>query len=640
MPPESRSVEKTTSYFTMKTAGLPQSGPVPSLTPQSLHSYRANKSSTPLSSPRLPYSVGQPYPPKMSPSASRVSSTQATSPNYFGLTVEATTDPRDSSVVPLDNWSSPTSSVRPFAAAIPKPLPLDANPEFEAFRKQVDANRGHSVFNLSIPHVGGLDPKLNTAPITAPSGFSRPRLSRWHTHSSDASESSSLPGIPHYPPRTSSRPSVTSAPSNKMDLDVESLNDSAYVSSDSKRNSEASLNPPSFLNNARFESPAQIDSPFIMPDSRRSTLSVPDDRHPRSPVQARADPSVIPALKSRTDPGPLKLDAAPSMMAVSELKNLIETCPSSHLLILDVRVSPQYAQCRIKGALNLCIPTTLLRRATFDLQKLQQTFQGDQDRERFGNWRQATHLVVYDAASRERRDAASAMNLIRKFSNEGYTGSLNILRGGFDAFSSSYPSLVDSAATGAAPGLSLGSNSSGADGSRSLVAPVVGGVLLPKAIGNPNPFFSNIRQNQDLVDGVGQLDIAVPSKLDTVTLPRWLRDAAEETNHGKRVSDKFLDIELTEKSRMMHAYSLSTPSVAGPQSKKHDKVKLSGLEKGGKNRYKDILPFEHARVRLGGRPQGSCDYINASHIKASRSHKRYIASQGPLPATFEVRAKV
>ena len=45
---------------------------------------------------------------------------------------------------------------------------------------------------------------------------------------------------------------------------------------------------------------------------------------------------------------------------------------------------------------------------------------------------------------------------------------------------------------------------------------------------------------------------------------------------------------------------------------------------------------EHARVHLADRAEGACDYINASHVQASRSYKRYIASQGPLPATFDV----
>jgi protein-tyrosine phosphatase len=321
------------------------------------------------------------------------------------------------------------------------------------------------------------------------------------------------------------------------------------------------------------------------------------------------------------------------MMSPAQLENLIEHTPDSDILLLDLRVSPQYAQSRIKGALNLCIPTTLLKRATFNLQKLQTTFQGEYEQDKFASWQKTSYLVVYDAYSSDKRDALSAMNMLKKFVNEGYSGSMSILRGGFNAFAANYPQLVDrkSGASGA-NGLNLGSKA-GTDNGRPTIAPVIGGVMLPMGGNNPNPFFSNIRQNQDLVDGVGQMSIGLPAGLAPESLPRWIRDAADPADQGKKVSEKFLRIELTEQSRMKDAYSVFKPAEAGIEN---PKVQLSGIEKGVKNRYKDILPFEHARVRLEGRPEGSCDYVNASHLKSSRSHKRYIASQGPLPATFEV----
>jgi protein-tyrosine phosphatase len=326
------------------------------------------------------------------------------------------------------------------------------------------------------------------------------------------------------------------------------------------------------------------------------------------------------------------------MMSPAELKDLLERDQAgAKVLLLDLRVSPQFAQSRVRGALNLCIPTTLLKRPTFNLQKLQQTFQTDPDQQKFSNWRDADHLVVYDASSSDKRDAVSAINMIKKFTNEGYTGPASILRGGFNAFASAYPDLIDRSSGGPSPGLSLGANSA-SGGFRANLPPVIGGVLLPNANDSRSPFFNNIRQNQDLVDGVGQMDIGVPSGLSRASLPRWLREAAETSDHGKRVSDRFLHIERTEQSRMREAYSIARPSdVTNAGGAEAIKVQLSGIEKGGKNRYKDILPFEHARVRLMGRPEGVCDYVNASHLQARRSHKRYIASQGPLPATFEVR---
>ncbi|VUZ51548.1 unnamed protein product [Hymenolepis diminuta] len=53
-----------------------------------------------------------------------------------------------------------------------------------------------------------------------------------------------------------------------------------------------------------------------------------------------------------------------------------------------------------------------------------------------------------------------------------------------------------------------------------------------------------------------------------------------------------------------------------------------------KNRYRDISPYDHSRVRIQG---ADGDYINASFVKLkipkSSLQKEYIASQGPLPST-------
>lgn len=60
----------------------------------------------------------------------------------------------------------------------------------------------------------------------------------------------------------------------------------------------------------------------------------------------------------------------------------------------------------------------------------------------------------------------------------------------------------------------------------------------------------------------------------------------------------------------------------------------AGLEKGNKNRYRNIWPFEHARVRLCKSRPDDDDYMNASYVQPLGTTKRYIATQGPLPATF------
>ncbi|CAH1130400.1 unnamed protein product [Ceutorhynchus assimilis] len=54
-----------------------------------------------------------------------------------------------------------------------------------------------------------------------------------------------------------------------------------------------------------------------------------------------------------------------------------------------------------------------------------------------------------------------------------------------------------------------------------------------------------------------------------------------------------------------------------------------------KNRYTNILPFDHSRVKLNiDEDDEICsDYINASYIKGFSNRYEYIATQGPLPHT-------
>ncbi|XP_036387694.1 tyrosine-protein phosphatase non-receptor type 1-like [Megalops cyprinoides] len=53
-------------------------------------------------------------------------------------------------------------------------------------------------------------------------------------------------------------------------------------------------------------------------------------------------------------------------------------------------------------------------------------------------------------------------------------------------------------------------------------------------------------------------------------------------------------------------------------------------ENKGRNRYKDVSPFDHSRIRL---QLGTNDYINASLIPMKEAGRSYILTQGPLPTT-------
>lgn len=161
---------------------------------------------------------------------------------------------------------------------------------------------------------------------------------------------------------------------------------------------------------------------------------------------------------------------------------------------------------------------------------------------------------------------------------------------------------------------------------------------MPNTKSAANPFFGSIRQNMDLIGGVGQMPVKLPSGLKESALtriPTWLRKVLSENDKGKTVADRFLGIEKAEQHRMQKALS-GNVTYGSPDPLSPETVQIAGIEKGTKNRYKDMLPYDHSRVKLQGVESGGCDYVNASHIKAQWSNRHYIASQAPVPATFQV----
>lgn len=313
------------------------------------------------------------------------------------------------------------------------------------------------------------------------------------------------------------------------------------------------------------------------------------------------------------------------------------TTAQHELMMLDVRPFTHFAQGNISGSLNLCIPTTLLKRPSFDTQKLQSTFTNDNDRRNFAKWRQCRHIIVYDAVTADKKDAGPLLNVLKKFVAEGWNGDGMILSGGFRKFAARFPRLTLQNGQGAQSPAARPSPKKPTSMHLSLpaAAPVAGGCAFPESSATMIPFFGNIRQNTDLVGGVGQLPIQLPRQLTESkrrSVPAWLRDAANASDKGHNVSQRFLKLEQQELERMKQAFSYDS-HADGASPKKY---RIAGIEMGTKNRYNDIYPFEHSRVQLQNVPNTGNDYVNASHLKAEYSNKRYIATQAPVPDTFSV----
>ncbi|KAI8144705.1 protein-tyrosine phosphatase-like protein [Fennellomyces sp. T-0311] len=199
-----------------------------------------------------------------------------------------------------------------------------------------------------------------------------------------------------------------------------------------------------------------------------------------------------------------------------------------------------------------------------------------------------------------------------------------------------------------------------------------------------NPFFSNIRQNMELSHGSikERFPIRLPSscQIDMGTgrvttdqrplrqpvMPPWLREMINTTDGPRKLAELYEVIERTEQRRLQSV--MAHHSKATCNLDEHPLSIVAGIEMGALNRYTNIWPFEYTRVKVKSCAPGTTGYINASFIeyidndpatiaspsasldtivpdlrslsdqrKASptgRHYRRYISTQGPLPATF------
>lgn len=428
-------------------------------------------------------------------------------------------------------------------------------------------------------------------------------------------------------------------------------------------------------------------------------------------------------------------------------EDLAVLVPKTSTLILDIRPHGQWKKARICRAINLTVPSTLLRRPAFSLDKISTMLPSSHDREEFQRWPSASTIVVYDADSANISESSNVSALLAKVKAAGYTGELGYVYGGINSVLLSSPpgviddssppvdAVVENTSSGnqflAVRQLSMSAFQQGSTtnaNQRPELDHVTRGAPGPTTtkVSVANPFYDNIRQHLELSGGITErIPLYVPRKVlkrkDELPFD-WLRDIAlwagaismmippgaqpdssvrgpadTESNHSsggssaKRIAKahseegtealamQFYRVELGEQRRlqgvMQHhsqesgqptgsVVQLKTPAKpnhpssdqgasvgalhqGSPDSSSSTDQRMSeeptyfpfsitaGIEKGHKNRYRNIWPFDHARVRLRSEAtDDGSDYVNASYIQPRGTRRQYIATQGPLQSTF------
>ncbi|RIA91223.1 protein-tyrosine phosphatase-like protein [Glomus cerebriforme] len=300
------------------------------------------------------------------------------------------------------------------------------------------------------------------------------------------------------------------------------------------------------------------------------------------------------------------------------------------VLLLDLRSFSMYTANHIKTSLNICVPSTLLKRCSFSADKITDTLVSDGDKDVFKDWPKYENIILYDSETDTLSETCPLFHLCKKFRSPVCKAKIGYLKGGFTAFHKKYEGLCEKT-------LNDTPSSSGTfPRRRSLMNRKPGPFTCPTPIieiSGVNPFFTNIRQNIELSSGITEtIPIRLPegAVFDNSQIPAFMRDIIGD-NGKMKLAESFHEIERIEQRRlqslMLHNSNQVTPDCPFSIS--------AGMEKGTKNRYNNIWPYDHARVKIGECKEGDCDYVNASFVQAEKCNKRYIATQGPLPATYE-----
>lgn len=304
--------------------------------------------------------------------------------------------------------------------------------------------------------------------------------------------------------------------------------------------------------------------------------------------------------------------------------------------MVDIRPYCDYTQSRVRGAIHFCIPSTFLKRASYSFKRTVENMLPEQ-RHAFDHLDKLPTLVIYDRGSEHPQTSQSNLyHTLLKFVNaEDWPSEqkAHYLIGGLDAWAHNSRVLEEGLldtdmykCEGRPPEFgAIGFTRATASAADANAIPFP---LVTSGLGN-NPLFKSVRAAMEVHDDE-YIEVQIPPGLTEKTnLPAWAINIIQDPiGASKHMAEDFRTLEQAEKNRMFGALSIK------PDSENYfdRRYSISGIELGVKNRYDNIYPYEHTRVKLPLNRE--CDYINASYITSKFSKREYIATQAPLPETF------
>ncbi|EAZ62946.2 protein tyrosine phosphatase [Scheffersomyces stipitis CBS 6054] len=385
----------------------------------------------------------------------------------------------------------------------------------------------------------------------------------------------------------------------------------------------------------------------------------------------------------------------PDRIKYFSLNDITIPTNDEHVLVIDIRPFTDFAKSHITNALNICLPSTLLKRPNFTLIRCINSLP-NAEKVRFNQFLSESFngiIVLYDSMP----NSSNLFHMVNKFINCNVfmesKHQIHLVDSSIHQFAEQYPSLFDTDVTSASSAnvdslnnylppiivtekyrshsvsdLSPCQRSTPTSSSIDKTStPILSNFSLPK----PKANIFKLRHNEDLANSAVSSATSSASEAlsknaislfklknlpdDRTTLPKWIRSTVVD---GTKINDDFYSLEKFEQKRLISALTLQRPNssnnvVLSPLAEGEVAPTIScGIEYGHKNRYKDIFLYEHSRVKLNDseleeEERDTEDYINASYLNPIQTvegltgltpkflkHLKYIATQGPMEETM------
>ena len=165
-------------------------------------------------------------------------------------------------------------------------------------------------------------------------------------------------------------------------------------------------------------------------------IKIPATLRPRSEISMPL-PGVLRqynTVRSHTSPNSAAtVDVLPNfgLLNSSQLAELIEKDLGSRPLIFDIRSYRVFSAGKVKGAVNVCVPTTLLKRPHFNIMSMAEVADCDESRGKILEWKNYDTIIIYDQDSLLPTSTFPIVSLAKKFfaGDANWSGKIYALQG-------------------------------------------------------------------------------------------------------------------------------------------------------------------------------------------------------------------